>query len=406
MERYGLKVMSIGFLVEEETPMIWRGPMVQSALVQMLREVAWGELDVLVVDMPPGTGDAQLTMAQQVPLAGAVIVSTPQDLALIDARKGLAMFQRVDVPVLGIVENMSYFLCPHCGERTDIFGHGGAEHEAARIGVPFLGAVPLHVKIREFSDAGTPVVAAEPDGEHARIFRDDRRARLGAGQGRAGGDVASAAEDRDGVSASTEGRLRRKIATATTTARNAATAISANIGVGEDAARERRAGDCREHRAGADLRRAGEAGGRAGDLRLHADRARYRARQREAVGEADQHHRQEERRGLASPTRKSSPGSDGRDEGERRAGEDHARHAEALGEAAGDEIPDHIADRSDAEPQSVDAGREVEHPLRHVGRAAEKGEEDAGRQAAARGEEQEIASVSAAVRNRGTCCRS
>jgi ATP-binding protein involved in chromosome partitioning len=172
LERYGLKVMSIGFLVEEETPMIWRGPMVQSALVQMLREVAWGDLDVLVVDMPPGTGDAQLTMAQQVPLAGAVIVSTPQDLSLIDARKGLAMFQRVDVPVLGIVENMSYFLCPHCSERTDIFGHGGAEHEAARIGVPFLGAVPLHVKIREFSDEGTPVVAREPEGEHARTFRD------------------------------------------------------------------------------------------------------------------------------------------------------------------------------------------------------------------------------------------
>ena len=171
LERFGLKVMSIGFLVEEETPMIWRGPMVQSALVQMLREVAWGELDVLVVDMPPGTGDAQLTMAQQVPLAGAVIVSTPQDLALIDARKGLAMFQRVDVPVLGIVENMSYFVCPHCGERTDIFGHGGAEHEAARIGVPFLGAVPLHMRIRELSDAGTPVVAAEPGGEHADAFR-------------------------------------------------------------------------------------------------------------------------------------------------------------------------------------------------------------------------------------------
>jgi len=171
LERYDLKVMSIGFLVEEETPMIWRGPMVQSALVQMLREVAWGDLDVLVVDMPPGTGDAQLTMAQQVPLSGAIIVSTPQDLALIDARKGLAMFQRVDVPVLGIVENMSYFVCPHCGERTDIFGHGGAEHEAAHIGVPFLGAVPLDMRIRELSDAGTPVVAAEPQGEHAAAFR-------------------------------------------------------------------------------------------------------------------------------------------------------------------------------------------------------------------------------------------
>jgi ATP-binding protein involved in chromosome partitioning len=171
MERYRLKVMSIGFLVEEETPMIWRGPMVQSALVQMLREVAWGELDVLVVDMPPGTGDAQLTMAQQVPLAGAVIVSTPQDLALIDARKGLNMFRRVDVPVLGIVENMSYFVCPHCGERTDIFGHGGAAQEAANIGVPFLGAVPLHAQIRALSDAGTPVVAAEPDSGYAAAFR-------------------------------------------------------------------------------------------------------------------------------------------------------------------------------------------------------------------------------------------
>ena len=172
MDGYGLKVMSMGFLVEEETPMIWRGPMVMSALTQMLREVEWGELDVLVVDMPPGTGDAQLTMAQQVPLAGAVIVSTPQDLALIDARKGLNMFRRVDVPVLGIVENMSYFLCPHCGERSEIFGHGGAEAEASRIGVPFLGAVPLHMEIREKSDAGTPVVVSAPDGEHALIYKE------------------------------------------------------------------------------------------------------------------------------------------------------------------------------------------------------------------------------------------
>jgi ATP-binding protein involved in chromosome partitioning len=171
LERYGLKVMSMGFLVEEETPMIWRGPMVISALTQMLREVAWGDLDVMVVDMPPGTGDAQLTMAQQVPLAGAVIVSTPQDLALIDARKGLNMFRRVDVPVLGLVENMSYFLCPHCGERTDIFGHGGAEAEAVRIGVPFLGAVPLHATIRERSDAGAPVVVSEPESEHAGIYQ-------------------------------------------------------------------------------------------------------------------------------------------------------------------------------------------------------------------------------------------
>src|SRR5712671_6372346 len=134
MERYGLKVMSIGFLVEEETPMIWRGPMVMTAITQMLREVEWGTLDIMVVDMPPGTGDAQLTLAQQVPLAGAVIVSTPQDLALIDARRGIAMFRRVDVPVLGLVENMSYFVCPKCGERSDIFGHGGAQHEAERQG--------------------------------------------------------------------------------------------------------------------------------------------------------------------------------------------------------------------------------------------------------------------------------
>ncbi len=139
MENYGLKVMSMGFLVDEEVAMIWRGPMIQSALLQMLREVAWGELDVLVVDMPPGTGDAQLTMAQQVPLSGAVIVSTPQDLALIDARKGLAMFRKVEVPVLGIVENMSYFIAPDTGKRYDIFGHGGARAEADRIGVPFLG---------------------------------------------------------------------------------------------------------------------------------------------------------------------------------------------------------------------------------------------------------------------------
>src|SRR5579871_2213372 len=171
MTGYGLTVMSIGFLVAEETPMIWRGPMVMSALTQMLREVEWGTLDVMVVDMPPGTGDAQLTMAQQVPLKGAVIVSTPQDLALIDARRGLGMFSRVNVPVLGIVENMSYFQCPHCGTRSDIFGHGGARHEAERLGVPFLGEVPLHMAIRETSDAGNPVVVSEPDGPHAAIYR-------------------------------------------------------------------------------------------------------------------------------------------------------------------------------------------------------------------------------------------
>ncbi|MGL4241532.1 MAG: P-loop NTPase, partial [Beijerinckiaceae bacterium] len=149
MEGYGCKVMSIGFLVEEDTAMIWRGPMVISALNQMLREVDWGELDVLVVDMPPGTGDAQLTMSQSVPLAGAVIVSTPQDLALIDARRGVAMFQKVNVPILGVIENMSYFLCPSCGTRSNIFGHGGAREEATRIGVPFLGEIPLHMEIRE-----------------------------------------------------------------------------------------------------------------------------------------------------------------------------------------------------------------------------------------------------------------
>jgi len=169
--RHGMAVMSIGFLVEEETPMIWRGPMVMSALTQMLREVEWGTLDVMVVDMPPGTGDAQLTMAQQVPLKGAVIVSTPQDLALIDARRGIAMFRRVNVPVLGIVENMSTFICPHCGTRSDIFGHGGARREAERLGVPFLGEVPLAIDIREKSDAGAPVVAADPQGAHAAVFR-------------------------------------------------------------------------------------------------------------------------------------------------------------------------------------------------------------------------------------------
>ncbi len=172
ISRYGLTVMSIGFLIDEETPMIWRGPMVMSAITQMLREVEWGTLDVMVVDMPPGTGDAQLTMAQQVPLKGAVIVSTPQDLALIDARRGIAMFKRVNVPVLGVVENMSYFLCPQCGTRSDIFGTGGARKEAERQGVPFLGEVPLHMTIREKSDSGLPVVATEPDGEHAKIYRE------------------------------------------------------------------------------------------------------------------------------------------------------------------------------------------------------------------------------------------
>jgi ATP-binding protein involved in chromosome partitioning len=172
IERFGLSIMSIGFLVEEETAMIWRGPMVMSAITQMLRDVAWGTLDILVVDMPPGTGDAQLTLAQNVPLKGAVIISTPQDLSLIDARRGLAMFRKVNVPVLGIVENMSYFQCPECGTRSDIFGHGGARHEAERLGVPFLGEIPLHMSIRTTSDSGNPVVASEPDGPHAAIYRE------------------------------------------------------------------------------------------------------------------------------------------------------------------------------------------------------------------------------------------
>lgn len=171
IQRFGLAIMSIGFLVEEETAMIWRGPMVMSAITQMLRDVAWGNLDILVVDMPPGTGDAQLTLAQNVPLRGAVIISTPQDLSLIDARRGLAMFKKVNVPVLGIVENMSYFQCPECGTRSDIFGHGGARLEAERLGVPFLGEIPLHMSIRATSDSGTPVVDSEPDGPHAAIYR-------------------------------------------------------------------------------------------------------------------------------------------------------------------------------------------------------------------------------------------
>jgi ATP-binding protein involved in chromosome partitioning len=171
LQRFGLAIMSIGFLVEEETAMIWRGPMVMSAVTQMLRDVAWGTLDVMVVDMPPGTGDAQLTLAQNVPLKGAVIVSTPQDLSLIDARRGLAMFRKVNVPVLGIIENMSYFQCPHCGTQSDIFGHGGARHEAERLGVPFLGEISLHMSIRTTSDSGTPVVESEPDGPHTAIYR-------------------------------------------------------------------------------------------------------------------------------------------------------------------------------------------------------------------------------------------
>jgi ATP-binding protein involved in chromosome partitioning len=171
LSRWGLKAMSIGFLVEQETPMIWRGPMVMGALEQLMGQVAWGPLDIMIVDMPPGTGDAQLTMSQRVPLAGAVIVSTPQDVALIDARRGVRMFEKVNVPVLGLIENMSFFCCPNCGHRTDIFGHGGAEAEAARLGVEFLGGLPLKLAIRELADAGTPIVAARPDSEEAAAYQ-------------------------------------------------------------------------------------------------------------------------------------------------------------------------------------------------------------------------------------------
>ena len=170
MENHGVKCMSMGFLVEEETPIIWRGPMVMSALEQMMGGVDWGTLDVMVVDLPPGTGDAQLTMAQRVPLTGAVIVSTPQDIALADARKGLNMFRKVNVPVFGIVENMSYFTCPHCGGRTEVFGHGGARHEAAVMGVDCLGEIPLDAAIRETSDGGKPIVVADPESPHAKAF--------------------------------------------------------------------------------------------------------------------------------------------------------------------------------------------------------------------------------------------
>jgi ATP-binding protein involved in chromosome partitioning len=171
MEAHGITCMSIGFLVPQDTPMIWRGPMVMGALEQMMGDVQWGPQDILVVDMPPGTGDAQLTMAQRVPIAGAVIVSTPQDLSLIDAKKGLNMFRKVEVPVLGIVENMSYFLCPHCNERSDIFAHGGAAQAATQMGVDFLGEIPLDMAIRAGGDDGTPIVAAEPDGAYAQAYR-------------------------------------------------------------------------------------------------------------------------------------------------------------------------------------------------------------------------------------------
>ncbi len=170
MMAHGIKCMSIGALVDQDTPMVWRGPMVMSALTQLLTDVDWAPLDVLVVDMPPGTGDAQLTLSQRVPLAGAVIVSTPQDIALIDARKGLAMFRKTEVPILGIIENMSHYICPKCGHEAHIFGHGGAEETAAELGAPFLGAIPLHLDVRTAADSGTPIFASNPNGDHAQAF--------------------------------------------------------------------------------------------------------------------------------------------------------------------------------------------------------------------------------------------
>ncbi|MBV8537544.1 MAG: iron-sulfur cluster carrier protein ApbC [Alphaproteobacteria bacterium] len=171
MQNYGVKVMSMGFLVPEDTPMIWRGPMVMGALEQMLRDVSWGELDAMVIDLPPGTGDAQLTISQRVPVTGAVIVSTPQDIALLDARKGLNMFRKVEVPVLGIIENMSYHVCSNCGHVEHIFDHGGAKREAERLATEFLGELPLHIAIRETSDGGQPIVVSQPDSEHAKAYR-------------------------------------------------------------------------------------------------------------------------------------------------------------------------------------------------------------------------------------------
>lgn len=170
-EKYGIRVMSLGFILDVDTPVIWRGPMVMKALEQMLGDVVWGALDYLIVDLPPGTGDAQLTLTQRVPLTGAVIVTTPQDVALIDARKGLAMFQKVNVPVFGIIENMSTFICPHCGEATDIFKAGGGKRTAELLGCPFLGSIPLDARIVEGGDRGVPIVVADSDGSHAKAFQ-------------------------------------------------------------------------------------------------------------------------------------------------------------------------------------------------------------------------------------------
>jgi ATP-binding protein involved in chromosome partitioning len=168
---FGLKAMTIGLLVPEDQAMIWRGPMVQGALNQLMREVAWAPLDILVIDMPPGTGDAQLTISQQAPLSGAVVVSTPQDLALIDATRAVSMFNKVAVPILGLVENMSTYICPNCGHEAHIFGHGGARDEAYRLGIDFLGEIPLHADIRRTSDEGRPIMLDQPGGPHAAAYR-------------------------------------------------------------------------------------------------------------------------------------------------------------------------------------------------------------------------------------------
>lgn len=170
VEAWGLSTMSMGFLVEEDNAVIWRGPMIMGAVQQFLNQVAWGTLDVLVVDLPPGTGDIQLTLAQRVKVSGAVVVSTPQDIALIDARRAVKMFEKVEIPVLGVIENMSYFCCPNCGHRSEIFGHGGARAEAAKLGQAFLGEIPLLPAIRALSDEGTPVVAAAPESEAGQAF--------------------------------------------------------------------------------------------------------------------------------------------------------------------------------------------------------------------------------------------
>ena len=172
MQAWGLKAISIGSLIDEDRAMVWRGPMVMTALTQLIYDVEWAPLDVLVVDMPPGTGDAQLTLTQRVPLAGAIIVSTPQDIALIDARRGLAMFRQVHVPIFGIVENMSTFVCPNCNHESHIFGHGGARETAATLKTDFLGEIPLHIAIRETSDGGTPITARDPKSPQAKAFID------------------------------------------------------------------------------------------------------------------------------------------------------------------------------------------------------------------------------------------